>query len=587
VGRKWRNFGCAGSESCTVGGDPDENSFTLTRTGIWGTMAAVCWGQKGDPGLRHVAAAPSLALGKHRRNPVPVGDLKSQVGGKTARSKMEVQSKQRLDYEQLSFLIYALAVLVALSVWFLAVRAPLWLDETVSYWSIAGGFRQIWARSGESFPAYSYILWLTNAVFGGKEIVLRIPSILAMLAATYVFYRCARELFAREVALVATVLFILDPRVVFAAIDVRPYAFALLITNVAIFSFIRWSKTKKVSYAALLGITSAGIFYFHYLFGCIVAAFVIAYFIDRWRSPFTELRQLGVAVGCFALPMVPVLSRLWSLYQTRNTHVASGVPTFNSFLHALGPGVAPFVFLGVVFVAALTRKLSIPDGQNIRQFLMCATLALVPSVILYGVSVATPLHIFIRRYEAVAVPGIALCWAWIFSLIDSRLLRVLGCAALVTWTAYQNYTSPRASIHGRTWKYALEFADANAARDGSPLVICSGLPESDFWSMPTGPAGESVLFAPLSYYKVRATVVPMPRDLDEQAQLIGRRFFLRAALNHERFLALGFPTSYPTLHWLASLTSTTHVSHVLGDFDGIAVIEFVPRNAPSTSTVTT
>jgi hypothetical protein len=27
VSRKWRNFGCAGSESCTVGGGPYENLF--------------------------------------------------------------------------------------------------------------------------------------------------------------------------------------------------------------------------------------------------------------------------------------------------------------------------------------------------------------------------------------------------------------------------------------------------------------------------------------------------------------------------------------------------------------------------------
>ena len=497
--------------------------------------------------------------------------------------KVEAQSRHRLDDEQISFFIYPLALLVALSVWFLAVRSPLWLDETVSYWSIAGGFRQIWARSQQanSFPTYFYIPWLTNAVFGGKEIVLRIPSILAMLTASYVFYRCARELFAREVALFATVLFILDSRVVFAAIDVRPYPFTLLITNVAIFSFIRWSRTRKVSFAVLLGITSAGIFYFHYLFGCIVAAFVIAYLIDRWRSPFMELRQVGIAIGCFALPMVPVLSRLWYLYQTRNTHIVSDTPIFKSFLHALGPGVVPFVLFGVVLVAALARKISIPDSQNIRHFLMCATLALVPSAILYGVSVATPLHVFIPRYEAVAVPGIALCWAWIFNLIDSRLLRILGCAALVAWTVYPTYTSPRAGIHGRSWKYPLEFADANAARDGSPLVICSALPESDSWSMPTGAPGESVLFAPLSYYKVRARVVPMPRDLDERAQLIGRRFFVQAALNHERFLALGFPTSYPTLDWLESLSSTTYVHQELGTFDGIAVIEFAPRNAPS------
>ena len=41
MGRQWRNFGCAGPESRTVGGDADEKGFTLTRTGIGGTIAAV------------------------------------------------------------------------------------------------------------------------------------------------------------------------------------------------------------------------------------------------------------------------------------------------------------------------------------------------------------------------------------------------------------------------------------------------------------------------------------------------------------------------------------------------------------------
>jgi hypothetical protein len=214
---------------------------------------------------------------------------------------------------------------------------------------------------------------------------------------------------------------------------------------------------------------------------------------------------------------------------------------------------------------------------------MCATLALVPAVLLYGVSVATSLHIFVERYELVAVPGIALCWAWIFSLIDSRLLRVLGCAALVTWSAYQNYASPTAGAHRESWKYALEFADANAAQDGSTLVICSDVPESNFQSMPTGPAGESDLFAPLSYYKIKSAVVPMPRALNEQAQLIGRRFSSQPANRERRFLALAYKKSYPTLDWLENLTSITHVFHVLGTFDGITVIEFVPRNAHRTS----
>jgi hypothetical protein len=41
VGHKCRNFGCAGSESRTIGGDLEENCFTLTRNGLGDTVIAV------------------------------------------------------------------------------------------------------------------------------------------------------------------------------------------------------------------------------------------------------------------------------------------------------------------------------------------------------------------------------------------------------------------------------------------------------------------------------------------------------------------------------------------------------------------
>ncbi len=487
---------------------------------------------------------------------------------------------------RIEFSIYGLSLLVAFSIWFLAIKAPLWLDETGSYWNISGGLRQIWARSIElnSFPAYYYVLWVVNAIFGGKEIVLRIPSVLAMLAATFVFYRCARELFTWDVSVITTALFILNRRIVFAAIDVRPYAFALLFTNLAILCLFRWTKNRSAAtgmfYSAMLGIASAGIFYFHYLYGFIVAAFLIIFFIHAYlqHSPFAELRQLGIAAGCFGLFIVPVLPRLWYLHQTRNTHTFAESAPFRLLPRALSPGVVGLVFVGVLILAGLMHKLSKPDGESVGQFAMCATLAVVPLVILYVISIATPLHIFIDRYEGVAVPGIALSWAWIFSLVDSRWLRLIGCVALVTWSAGLSYASPTARVHKNTWKYALQFADANAAPDGAPLVICSDLPEADFQQMPTGPVGESVLFATLGYYPVRATVIPMPRTLNQEAQLIGARFIQQAALNHQRFLALGYLASYPTLDWLASQASDAYVSDVLGDFDDVKVVEFVPRD---------
>jgi hypothetical protein len=494
-------------------------------------------------------------------------------------AKIDASLKQGRNHEGLYSALYCLAVLVPISVWFLAVRAPLWLDETVSYWQIAGGFRQIWNRSlpVPSFPAYLYILWLTKTLFGSQELVLRIPSILAMLAAVYMFYRCARELFSQDVSLVATVLFAFHTEIVFAAIDVRPYAFAILMTNLAILAFLRWIKTNKLGYAALFGVASAGIFHFQYLFGCILAAFVVYYIATRWASLASDMRQIAVAFGCFLALMLPLAPQLMNMYRTRNTHVFADTPRFTDALSVLTPGEVLFVFAAAALVAALTRKLIIPSREMWRTFLFCFLLATVPTALLYAVSVTTALHLFIPRYLLIAVPGIALSWAWLVSLIDSRLVRLLFCLAFVSLNGFQAYTSPLARTHGYTWKHALEFADTSAASDHAVLLICSDLPESDSQPMPSGPVVESILFAPLSYYKVNAPIVPLPRSLNAEAQRQVAHFLPQAGTEHRRFLVLAYGYSVRTIDWIAYQAQYTFAPHILGQFGGVWVVEFVPR----------
>jgi uncharacterized membrane protein len=271
---------------------------------------------------------------------------------------------------------YGVALLGCLSVWFLAVGAPLWTDETLSYWQIAGGFKQIWARSvqGNSFAAYAYILWLTKMLFGSSEIVLRIASIFAMLAAAYVFYRCARELFAWDVSLIATMLFILPRGIAFAAIDVRPYPFALQVTNLTIFLFLRWMKTNSTACAALFGMAAAGIFYFHYLFASILVALAVYYLLARHSSLRTDLRQIGIAVGCFAIFLLPVVPRLKYVYQTRTTHSFADAPQWTSVVQVLHPGTGQLLRLaGVILLALVARQLMPPTREALGKLLLCVS----------------------------------------------------------------------------------------------------------------------------------------------------------------------------------------------------------------------
>ncbi len=475
--------------------------------------------------------------------------------------------------------IYALALTVSISVWFLAIRAPLWLDETGSFQQINGGFAAIPSRQGLSFPAYSYILWFCTKILGTSEIALRVPEILAMLGAVYLLYRAALELFDRDIAIIAAVLFCLHPITVFASIDVRPYAFAALAINAAILALVRLRHNHSYWLAALFGFSTACVVYFHFLFAVIFPALALGFFAIKSGDHKNLWRQFGVALAAFAFAVLPVIPWMRPMVHTSGTHVIiDTAPKLVELAWTLAPGWLPLIVLCAVFVAALTRRLALHSYFEGWRVVLCASLGLIPILILYGVSVETSLHVFVDRYRLVAIPGIALCWALAVSLINSRAIRLLFCVVLVGMTVYQNVSSPYARIHGYTWKYALALAEKNASTDGAPVVICSDFVESDSTLMPVGPAlKDSALFAPLTYYKLSVPVVGLPRALNDQAIRGGSSFLQDAAARHERFLALGAEPSYKTLKWLVYSASETYDVRQLGESYGIVILEFTPR----------
>ena len=480
---------------------------------------------------------------------------------------------------RLTYTIYGFAVAVSISIWLIAARAPLWLDETISYWQIHAGFSQISSRQGLSFGAYSYLLWFSTKILGTSELALRVPEILAMLGAVYLLYRTAKELFDRDVALIAAILFCLHPIVIFTSIDVRPYAFGALAINSAILALVHLRHNTSNWQAAVFGVAAACIVYFHFLFGAILPAFAICFFAFKIGDRKNLWQQLGVALAAFALAFVPVIPGLRYMFRTSGTHVWDEAPKLAELGWTVAPGWLALIALGAVFVAALFRRLDLQSRIEDWRILFCASLGLVPILILYGISVGTSLHIFVPRYRLVAISGIALCWALIVSRINSQAVRLLFCIAIAAATAYQYSSSPFYKLHGYSWKFALHFVEQNASADGATVLICSDLPEADHMPMPVGEAvKDSTLFAPLTYYTLSVPVVALPRALNEDAMRIGSRFLQEAGQKQTRFLAVAYNPSLNTLQWLATNALRTHYVRPLGEFEGITVLEFSPRN---------
>jgi uncharacterized membrane protein len=493
---------------------------------------------------------------------------------------MEAPRERRsgLLSEGLQYTIYSLAVAISIGTWFIAIRAPLWLDETVSIFLIKGGWngimsRQIWPDA----PAYSCLLWLWTKAMGTSELILRVSSVLPMLAATYLLYRAARELFDQDVALIAAIVFCLHPIIIFAAIDVRPYAFAALAINATILALVHLRHSNASWLAALFGFLAATIVEFQLLFAAMLPALAFSFIAAKIDDRRTLWRQLGIALVGFAFGFIPAIPRLQYMMQTSGTHVFSEPPKLLQLVSTVTMRGLVIVLVVFVLVAAARRRLDLRNHSDRWIVLLCTSLALVPILILYGLSVGTSIHVFVPRYRLVAVPGIALCWALVVSWIDSRTLRMLFCSALVVVAASVCFTAPSFHRHMYSWKDALAFTEKNASVDNAPVLICSDIPEADHMRMPVGPAIEETgILPPLSYYKLTVPVTPLPRGLNDEAMRAGSQFLQQAT--HKRFLALAFVESYATLDWLGRNAAATHYVRELGVFDGVKVLEFSPHN---------
>jgi hypothetical protein len=477
------------------------------------------------------------------------------------------------------YAVYGAALAVSISTWFVAIRAPLWLDETISMFLIRDGFsgiaRQMWPDS----PAYSYLLLLWTTVMGTSEIMLRLSSILPMLGAVLLLYCSARKLFERDVALIAAIIFAVDPITVFAAIDVRPYAFAALATTASIAALVSLRDNNSTWGAALFGLSAAVIVQFHLLFVAILPALLVCFLALKFRQGRVFWRQLSAALVGFTLGILPAIHKFEIMYHTSGAHGFATAPGLKPLLSILTVrGSAAILVLGVLIGK---RKRWVPDQGDRWTILLCLSLALVPSLILFGLSRATSIHVFLPRYMLVALPGIALSWALVASLIDSRTLRWLCSLALVAVMAAISFTSTRARSHETSWKAALAFVEKNASVDNAPVLICSSISESDHMVMPTGRAiTDSAVLTPLTYYKLTVPVVPLPRSLNEEAVRVGSHFLSH---QHGRFLAMASEYSYPTLEWLSNHTLRTNYVHELGVMDGVKILEFVPRAEPDGS----
>ena len=483
--------------------------------------------------------------------------------------------------------LYTLALTLSIGIWFIAIRAPLRGDETGSYWVISRGISGILQRQSISLcpPGYFYILLISTKLLGTSEFALRIPSVLAMLGAAYLLYLVARELIDSEFAAIATIVFSLDYIVVFEAIDVRPYAYAVLLTNAAILTLLRLRRNDSNWLAALFGLLAAGIVYLHFLFAAILPAFLVCFIVFKARSLKILVRQGCVALVVFAVACIPLVAGLRYLFHTANSHVVVPPP---GLLYLIPPFMPGWLILSATLTAlyfiARDRPIEVIRFER-WQVLFAVCLASIPIVILFVVSVAASLNVFSSSdHRLSAVPGISLCWAMIVYCFRSKAVRATFCVLFVGLTVSFCVFSPKSRTHDFSWRDALRVVEDMSSRDNTPVVVCSNFIEANYATMPTESPKTDRLFPQLSYYKLTAPVVPLPETLNDETRRVFLPFLREAEQKHERFLAVGADQplySSAELDWIAQTAADKFSVRTVGIYDEVKVLEFVPRDGPA------
>jgi 4-amino-4-deoxy-L-arabinose transferase-like glycosyltransferase len=104
----------------------------------------------------------------------------------------------------------ALIATVIVICWLLPTRDSLWLDETGTYWIVKDSIRSVFERSyyWSNFSPYYLVAWPAVHLGGQNEIVIRLPSIIAMSVATFFVYRIGTRVCEEETGLLAAAVFV-------------------------------------------------------------------------------------------------------------------------------------------------------------------------------------------------------------------------------------------------------------------------------------------------------------------------------------------------------------------------------------------
>lgn len=426
----------------------------------------------------------------------------------TDRETREAAQEDADDRFHPVFLLTA-AGLMIFALWLRPITSSLWVDETGTWWVIEGGLRQAIQRAdavqGQS-ALYYVLLWAWTHVAGHSELALRVPSLVFSLISTWIVYLIAKRLLDREAGLLAIITYAAWHQVVFEASNARPYALATLFVVTAAWSLITWLDGGN-AWRGWLFVTMATLAAYAHPLTVLVLIPMLIYAVVRIRdgSSVVSFTKVAVAWAAVALLWIPVAVEVLSLTGRRDDWNIPTPVDLSLVLTMLVPtafvAVALVTFLLVAFV-----KVRFVRQQVLRPTrVLLATWLIIPTAVLFGLALFTPVELLGTRYFLMIAPAGAIIAAMLIRALDPAQIRRVVVLAVVVFSV----VDLSAAYKVGDIREAMEIVRSQASVHSSTL-LAFGFRESLQTSWRNDPERATLLTAPADYYPVPGSVVALP-----------------------------------------------------------------------------
>ena len=179
--------------------------------------------------------------------------------------------------------VLVVGIVVALG-WLPYLTNSFLLDETLTAWVVADGFTEAFDRTVQyqPQPAYNLFMWCWAQLVGTSEVALRIPSLLAALAACIAITRLGTRLTQdRELGLLSAVVFATSWNVYRESIDARSYMLGMIVLLCLVLCLLRWMEDGRWQDAVWCGVLAALLPHLHFFFVLSYPAFFVFAWLRR------------------------------------------------------------------------------------------------------------------------------------------------------------------------------------------------------------------------------------------------------------------------------------------------------------------